>query len=139
MAQNQNKQNNEKGIFLFLILLCHIKREARNFKAVLLKMAFACMGYFWKFPHDMSLLFCYLSPTPLFFGLFRGIGNKNFKGVEFCPCIANFIGSRIRIYSNQTRGTGGVTYYRIKNNILNWYENLVVLLQMLALFFKYFD
>ena len=53
MAQNQNKQNNEMGIFLLLILLCHIKREAKNFKAVLLKMAFACMCYFWKFPHEI--------------------------------------------------------------------------------------
>ena len=35
-----NKQNNEKGIFLSLMLLCHIEREAKNFKAVLLKMAF---------------------------------------------------------------------------------------------------
>ena len=54
MAQNQNKQNNEMGIFLLLTLLCHIKREARNFKAVLLKMAFACMGYIWKLPHDLK-------------------------------------------------------------------------------------
>ena len=54
MAQNQNKQNNEMGIFLLLTLLCHIKREARNFKAVLLKMAFACIGYIWKFPHDIG-------------------------------------------------------------------------------------
>ena len=53
MAQNQNKQNNGMGIFLLFTLLCHIKREARNFKAVLLKRAFACMGYIWKFPHEM--------------------------------------------------------------------------------------
>ena len=32
MAQNQNKQNNEKGFFLLLILLCHIKREAKTLK-----------------------------------------------------------------------------------------------------------
>ena len=31
-----------------VFLLCHIKREAKN----LLKMAFACMCYFWKFPHE---------------------------------------------------------------------------------------
>ena len=39
MAQNQNKQNNEMEW---------------NFKAVLLKMAFACMGYIWKFPHELD-------------------------------------------------------------------------------------
>ena len=55
MPQNQNKRNNEKGIFLLLILLCRIKREAKNFIAVLLKMAFACMCCFWKFPHAMPL------------------------------------------------------------------------------------
>ena len=46
MAQNQSKQNNAKGIFLLLILLSHIKMEAETLKAVLLKMAFACMWYF---------------------------------------------------------------------------------------------
>ena len=50
----QNKQNNEKGIFLLLILLSHIKREAKTLKAVLLKMAFACMWYFWKFPNEIG-------------------------------------------------------------------------------------
>ena len=47
-------QNNEKGICLLFIPLCHIKREAKHFKAVLLKVVFSCMWYFWKFPTDFT-------------------------------------------------------------------------------------
>ena len=84
MAQ---KQNNEKGILLMLLIpLCHNRRETKNFKAVLLKMAFACMDYIWKFPHELWKLWIFKSNHWL------NNSPKQYKQVKLCsnnhqPCI----------------------------------------------------
>ena len=44
MAQNQNKQNNEKGISILVVdtSVPH-QKGGKNFKVALFKMSFACM------------------------------------------------------------------------------------------------
>ena len=51
----ESKQTKQwKGHILVVDTFVPHQKGGKNFKAVLLKMAFACMWYFWKFPNELG-------------------------------------------------------------------------------------
>ena len=53
----ESKQTKQwKGHILVVDTFVPHQKGGKNFKAVLLKMAFACMWYFWKFPNELPII-----------------------------------------------------------------------------------